>query len=247
MKSNKKIALAVLVIAAALIIVFWKDPSAGAGDKTETAQNRPTAQRTEAHTPEQDPPTQNTDDIPLKDLPKELPAFRKSNRDDPAATEKLINIISRHPSETGRLIEENQWIKRREIVEQEESFGEIAGRIFKGEKVKEFEIPLFDGETATFEVDYNQTAIISESSGTIHGQIKGESESQAILSFYRDADAGFVNFPDRGLTIEYDSWGQNRLIVKDYDGNEKDKALPCSSCKEAGTAANHGQHGPLTR
>ncbi len=182
-------------------------------------------------------------DTPVKEAPAEMPTLTKSKREDAEGTAALIDIISRHPFETRRLIEENQWVKRREIVEREQSFRDVAKRIMGGDLVESFEVPLFDGETATFLINHDQTTILSENSGAIHGSIEGHPEAFAVVSYYRDADSGLISFPKQNFAVQYEGWGEGRVIVKDYDAGAQSRALPCAHCRLEGSSGNHANHG----
>lgn len=240
MKSRTTLALSGIMIAAGIIVAFWK----GASQETKKTADTPRESRIDQSTAhlEKSRQSENSDHVPIRTPPKELPSLLKSNRDDPSTTEELINIISLHPKHKERLIKENQWIKRREIVEQKESFRQIGKRILNGEDIKEFEIPLFDGETATFVIGNKDAEVVSEKHGSFRGQIKEEPNSFAVLSYYEEASAGYFTVPSRGLTIQYDGWGERRVIVKDHSPGEFARAVPCRHCQEIGSEADHDNH-----
>lgn len=239
MKSRLSLALAGLLTIVAMIIAFRQHSPA---PRKGTQQTVSVAQATTPRSAELDE-LERLNAIPPRETPKELPEFRKSHRDDPVATKKLIDIISRHPLETMRLTQENQWVKRREIVPLDRHFGAIADQILRGEKIEKFEIPLFDGEMVNLVLNYDLTSLISSKDGTIYGSIEGDPDSQVVLGFSGTRSGGSINFPKRRKTYQYEAWGDGRVIVKEYSSSDYFKAFPCNKCRDEGTTGNHAQHG----
>ena len=170
--------------------------------------------------------------------------LRKARVEDESATLELIGHIARSPEERERLLEENEWIRSRELVQVEESFRSIADRLRNGEVIERLTLPGLDGSSVEVILDPDGQEINSGRSGILYGTVPDAPESTVVLAFYEDADSGIINMPSRRQTISYDPAGDHRMVVRDLDLAAQAKALPCHNCLAAGTAKAHSEHSP---
>lgn len=238
MKSFNLALLAALLLAIAWLALPQKETIEASAKLTE----RQSLVANARNLPSQSPPEREVEEIEMRTAPSAMPEITKSNVNDPEATAALIEVLARHPAEKARLEEENQWVKRRELVQVKNSFRDLAKQILAGKKVEQFEVPLFDGETATVLLDQENSEVFSETSGALFGEIEGEPEAFVALAFYKDSDSGLINFPSRDLTIQYEGFGDRKVIVKDFDESAQAKALPCEHCRLDGHSSGHATH-----
>lgn len=148
----------------------------------------------------------------------------------PAVIEKLAH----NPDEFMRLVEENDRIKRRQLVYRSEPAWELVEKSkATGEPVRTLTLPGLDGQEVQVEVtgtDLDPSGL----SGTFSGHVAGHQQSLVTLAFIRGREAFTVVSPDNGVFLQGHPRESGEVLVASFDpdeymsvrGAESIKALP---------------------
>ena len=167
-----------------------------------------------------------------------LPVAQKSAKHEwtagDASTPAIIEKLAHNPDEFIRMVEENERIKRRQLVYRMETVPMLLerGRSAEGQTLRSFTLPALDGR----EVEVEVTEIHEEPSlhgGSVIGRVKGRFNSMVSVGFVNGYESFNVFSPDDGLFLTADAREPGQVIVKEIDpdkytpttGNEPDFIL----------------------
>lgn len=157
------------------------------------------------------------DPVTLRPLPVSLTSasheWTAGDASDPIVIEKLAH----NPDEFIRMVEENDRIKRRQLVYRNETAAAAVRRSqATGEPVRKLTLPGLDGQELEFEIvraDFDP----SGHSGSFSGRLAGQADSMVILSFRGDREAFSVSSPQENLHLQADPREPGEIVVKAID------------------------------
>jgi hypothetical protein len=132
---------------------------------------------------------------------------------DPAIIERL----AANPDEFIKMVEENDRIKRRQLVYRKETAALLVQQArASGEPLRQFTLPDLDGRELMVEIISSDLSP-SGQSGSFHGRLAGQPESLVTLAFEFGTEAFTVLSPEDGLYLQADPREPGELIVKSID------------------------------
>lgn len=132
---------------------------------------------------------------------------------DPAIIERL----AANPDEFIKMVEENDRIKRRQLVYRKETAALLVQQArASGEPLRHFTLPDLDGRELKVEIISSDLSP-SGQSGSFHGRLAGRPESLVTLAFEFGTEAFTVLSPEDGLYLQADPREPGELIVKSID------------------------------
>ncbi|MEO5716501.1 MAG: hypothetical protein ABIT37_23690 [Luteolibacter sp.] len=149
------------------------------------------------------------------------------------STPAIIEKPAHKPDEFIHMVEENDRIKRRQLVYRNETVPMLLDRARdKGQPLKNFTLPGLDGRE--IEVEVTETNIkASGTAGSVSGRAKGRYNSMVSIGFYNGCEQFNVSLPDENLFLTADAREPGEVIVKKIDptkytrppGNTRDEIL----------------------
>lgn len=163
------------------------------------------------------PPADAFGKVVLRPLPVSLTKgtneWTEGDCSDPGVIEKLAH----NPDEFVRMAEENERIKRRQLVYRRETAAAIVQQArATGEPIRELVLPGLDGKEIRMEVTGSDLAF-SGLSGTFTGRVAGQQQSIVTLAFKNNREAFSVSSPDEGLFLEAEPREPGEVIIKEID------------------------------
>ncbi|MEX1049344.1 MAG: hypothetical protein WED15_07435 [Akkermansiaceae bacterium] len=132
---------------------------------------------------------------------------------DPAVIERLAS----NPDEFIKMVEENDRIKRRQLVYRKETAALLVQQArASGEPLRQFTLPDLDGRELVVEIISSDLSP-SGQSGSFHGRLAGRPESMVTLAFEFGTEAFTVLSPEDGIYLQADPREPGELIVKSID------------------------------
>jgi len=130
---------------------------------------------------------------------------------------QVIEKIAHNPDEVIRMVEENERIKRRQLVYRGETAAAIVQRSrATGEPIRSLTLPGLDGQEIQVEVTGSDLAF-SGLSGTFTGRVAGKEQSIVTLAFKNNREAFSVASPEDKLFLEAEPREPGQVIVKEID------------------------------
>ncbi len=155
-----------------------------------------------------------------------------------ASSVPVIEKLAHNPDEVIRMVEENDRIKRRQLVYRNDTADAVVQRArATGEPVRRLTLPGLDGKEIDFEVSRADLAL-SGLSGTFTGRVAGKGQSIVTLAFKNGREAFSVSSPEDGLFLEAEPREPGQVIVKEIDPNTY---VP-GKCGNGDTAHAEGKH-----
>ena len=129
---------------------------------------------------------------------------------------QVIQRIAHNPEESIRLIEENDRIKRRQLVYRKETVPMLLERT--GGSLKTFTLPGLDGREV--EVEVTEVRLVNGTNGgCVNGRVKGRFNSMVSVGFSNGCESFNVLAPDEGLFLTADAREPGEVLVKEIDPN----------------------------
>ncbi|BCU77871.1 hypothetical protein llg_25860 [Luteolibacter sp. LG18] len=149
---------------------------------------------------------------------------------------EVIKDIAHNPDEFIRMIEENDRIKRRQLVYRNETVPMLLQRVGgDAASLRSLMLPALDGREVEIEVTGTQL-LEGLRSGTVTGRVKGRFNSMATVGFYNGCESFNIISPDDGLYLIADAREPGEVFLKEIDP-DRYAPLPCGS--NAVTQASH--------
>lgn len=174
--------------------------------------------------PKKSPSPAHSAVFPDKVILRPLPVTQKTIMHEwtagDATTPAVIEKIAHNPDEFIRLVEENERIKRRQLVYRNETVPMLLDRARNsGEPLRSFTLPGLDGMEVEVEVtgtQLNQAA----NGGSVTGRVKGHFNSMVSVGFANGCESFNVLSPDEGIFLTADAREPGEVIVKEIDPNK---------------------------
>jgi len=162
-------------------------------------------------------PSAKFESVQLRPLPvsmtKGMNEWTEGDGSDPQVIEKLAH----NPDEFIRMAEENERIKRRQLVYRRETAAVLVQRArASGEPVRGLTLPGLDGREIHVEVT-NSDLAYSGLSGTFTGRVVGKQQSIVTLAFKNNREAFSVSSPEENLYLEAEPREPGEVIIKEID------------------------------
>jgi len=143
---------------------------------------------------------------------------------DPAVMRKYSN----NPEMLERLVSENEYVPRRQLIYLPENFAEIAQDIYDG-KQKEFILPGFDGDEFTVVVTQVEPDLVPlEGSGPLSGSWKGHLKDDPTAEVFASSDSNYwsVVLDSDSRQYEYENRELGEWILQELDLEAMNHAVP---------------------
>ena len=138
-------------------------------------------------------------------------AWTREDAKDPA----VIDRLAHGPEEFLRMVEENDRIKRRQLVYRKEPVALLLEQArASGVPLTRFTLPVLDG--AEVEVEVLETQIDGHR-GAVIGRIVGQPDSLACVGFSGSCESFNILAPSSGLFIAADAREPGEVILKEID------------------------------
>ncbi|MEK7951416.1 hypothetical protein [Luteolibacter soli] len=172
--------------------------------------------------------------VTLRPLPVSRTTAAHQWTDADATQPPVIEKIAHNSDEFVRLVEENDRIKRRQLVYRSQPAWQLVEQSrATGEPIRTLTLPSLDGQEVQVEVtstDLDPSGL----SGSFSGHVAGHQKSLATLAFIRGREAFTVVSPDDGLYLQGHPREPGELLVASFDpdkylnvpGAESIKDLP---------------------
>ncbi|MEO5913843.1 MAG: hypothetical protein ABIS50_06395 [Luteolibacter sp.] len=159
------------------------------------------------------------DKVISRPLPVALTSATHQWAEGDATSPAVIEKIAHNPDEFIRMVEENERIKRRQLVYRQDTAAAVVQRArATGEPVRKLTLPGLDGQEIDVEVTRADLAF-SGLSGTFIGRLPGKLQSIVTLSFKNNREAFSVASPEDGLYLEAEPREPGQVVVKAIDPN----------------------------
>jgi len=159
----------------------------------------------------------NADRIPLRPLTVTLKTSTHEWTEGDGSDLKYLLAISHNPDETIRMVEENERIKRRQLVYRNDTAAAAVQRArLSGEPIHHLTLPALDGQELNFEIDRADLAP-SGQSGSFTGKLVGKPQSLVTLAFKFGRESFTVISPEDDLYLQADPREPGEIIVKSID------------------------------
>ncbi|MES2476600.1 MAG: hypothetical protein V4640_12525 [Verrucomicrobiota bacterium] len=159
----------------------------------------------------------STDAVRLRPLPVALTSGTHEWTQDDATLPEVIEKIAHNPEEFIRLVEENELIKRRQLVYRKDIAAAVVQRArTTGETIRSLTLPGLDGQEIHVEVTASDLAH-SGLSGTFTGRVAGKQLSIVTLAFKLGREAYSVSSPEDNLYLEAEPREPNEVLIKEID------------------------------
>lgn len=169
---------------------------------------------------------------------KQLKVEKLTEKPVSVAVEEAITEEQMEGSEPVR--KRDPWVKRENIALPEDTLSTLAQRYRQGEEISVINFPGLNGEIITVEVD--GVHLMGKNSGTFTGKIEGYPNSDVVLSFVNQAQAGTIEDPSRSLYLSYEAYANNQVIVQELDMQKLQEYATCDSPELHGIDTNHKHH-----
>jgi hypothetical protein len=223
-------AIALAVISGAALI--WTVAREEKGKSTQGAATMPApsqpAPRTTARTTATTPvPSKTAEPVPAQTFSwfskRPLAVARRSKTHEWTAEDgrspDFIYKTAHNDLEAQRMVEENDRIKRRQLVYRNDTAAVVIQRArLSGEPVKKLTLPGLDGQEIPVEITQTDLAP-SGQTGSLTGRIAGKPGSLVTLAFKFGREAFTVSSPEDGLYLVAEPREPGELIVKSIDPN----------------------------
>lgn len=132
---------------------------------------------------------------------------------------KVIERIAHNPEEAIRLIEENDRIKRRQLVYRKETVPMLLEQAQgKGGSLKSLSLPGLDGKEV--EVEVTEVHLMDGTNGgCVNGRVKGRLNSMVSVGFSNGCESFNILSPDEGVFLTADAREPGEVLVKEIDPN----------------------------
>jgi hypothetical protein len=158
-----------------------------------------------------------TETVPLRPLPVSLTRGTHEWTAGDGMDPKVIEKIAHNPDEFIRMVEENERVKRRQLVYRNETVPMLLDRARnRGEPLRNFTLPGLDG----MEVEVELTGIQlnqSGNGGSVTGRVKGRFNSMVSVGFCNGCESFNVLSPDDSLFLTADAREPGEVMVKEID------------------------------
>ena len=158
-----------------------------------------------------------TNQVTLRPLPVSRSSSTHDWTSDDAMDPKVIAKLAHNPDEFIRLNEENERIKRRQLVYRKETVTMLLDLARnRGEPLRSFTLPGLDGLEVEVEVTDTQLNQAGNG-GSVSGRIKGRFNSMVSVGFANGCESFNVLSPDDGLFLTADAREPGEVLVKEID------------------------------
>jgi len=202
------LALCAILFVAVVIKVTNHQPETSPAAPDTAASKAPATSTQVAAAPEQ---------VALRPLPVTRSSAAHEWTDADATQPVVIEKIAHNPDEFMRLVEENDRIKRRQLVYRSQPAWELVEQSrATGEPVRALTLPGLDGQEVQVEVtgtDLDPSGL----SGTFSGHVAGNQKSLVTLAFIRGREAFTVVSPDDGVFLQGHPREPGEILVASFD------------------------------
>lgn len=128
-----------------------------------------------------------------------------------------INELAHNPIERHRLMEENTFVLKRQLIYTKRTLGEVArDSIESGSKLESFILPGFDGHEMKVHIDSEQHEE-GGVSGSYYGRLDGREESMVVLTYHEDRESYIVISRQDGINYEYLPREAGEIVLRSID------------------------------
>ena len=160
------------------------------------------------------------EEVALRPLPVSRSSAAHEWTEGDATSPVVIEKIAHNPDEFVRLVEENDRIKRRQLVYRTQPAWELVEQSrATGEPVRTLTLPGLDGQEVKVEVtstDLDPSGL----SGTFSGHVAGQRKSLVTLAFIHGREAFTVVSPDDGVFLQGHPREPGEVLVASFDPDE---------------------------
>lgn len=156
------------------------------------------------------------DKLVLRPLPVSLKTAKHEWTKEDAKVPEVIQKLVHNPDEFFRMVEENDRIKRRQLVYRNETVPMLIERLGDSHLLRSFMLPGLDGK----EIEIEVKEIHEEPSlggGSVIGRVKGRFNSMVSVGYVNGCESFNVISPDDGLCLTADAREPGEVIVKEID------------------------------
>ena len=162
-------------------------------------------------------PVGTFDEIQLRPLPVSLTKGANEWTEGDCSDPQVIEKLAHNPDEFIRMAEENERIKRRQLVYRRETAAALVQQArATGEPVRSLTLPGLDGREIHVEITGSDLAL-SGLSGTFTGRVAGQQQSIVTLAFKNNREAFSVSSPVENLFLEAEPREPGEVIIKEID------------------------------
>lgn len=140
----------------------------------------------------------------------------------------VVKKLAHNALEEGRLLEENQWVESRELVYRKKTSKDLlTTSLENGEELKEMKVPGPDGVEYTMTVtslDYETNPEGAPTEGVVSGYIEEIPNSEALLSFYKGVESGYIS--SESVNLNYDSRESGQFSLSSVNIERMEKFIP---------------------
>jgi hypothetical protein len=218
MTSKKSLVLLAAGGGIALLLLAISIPAIrNTGNRQETPVSNSDTPVTTAKQDAPTPVSALSDKVILHPLPVSSKSATHEWTDADATDPKIIERIAHNPDEFVRMAEENERIKRRQLVYRKDTAAAVVQRsMASGEPVRTLALPGLDGQELEFAITCADLAP-SGQSGTFTGLLAGKPRSLVTLAFKFGREAFSVSSPEDNLYLQGDPREPGEIIVKSID------------------------------
>ncbi len=127
----------------------------------------------------------------------------------------MLERLAHNPEELARMIQENDRIKRRQLVYRKEPVALLLEKArAAGQALTHFTLPAMDGQEVEVEVVETQ---IDGHRGAVMGRVVGRLDSVACIGFSGGCESFNILSPQDGLYIAADAREPGEVILKEID------------------------------
>ena len=157
------------------------------------------------------------DKIISRPLPVSLREGTHEWTEGDATSPEIIEKIAHNPDEFIRMAEENERIKRRQLVYRNDTVAAMLQRAkLSGGKIQKITLPGLDGQE--FDVEITRADLSpSAQSGSLIGKLAGKPESMVTLAFKFGREAFTILSPEDNLYLQADAREPGEVILKSFD------------------------------
>lgn len=161
--------------------------------------------------------TATPEQVTLRPLPVSRSSAAHEWTDADATQPLVIEKIAHNSDEFMRLVDENDRIKRRQLVYRSQPAWELVEQSrASGKPVRSLTLPGLDGQEVQVEVtgtDLDPSGL----SGTFSGHVAGNQKSLVTLAFIRGREAFTVVSPDDGVFLQGHPREAGEVLVASFD------------------------------
>lgn len=137
-----------------------------------------------------------------------------------ARTPELIDQLAHNDLERERLLRENEWVTKRELVYRNVTLlDQATAAAEEGREVTEIILPGFEGEEYLIKVDSFETQVSEDgvTEGWITGRLENDPDSLVSLGFFGEREAGNISSSELGVELTFQPREDQQIVVSQVD------------------------------